>query len=426
MKQIKIDEIALDFLKTSEKTNTNIFLTWYAWTWKSTLFEYFKSKTKKKLITLWSTWTAAKNVWGYTIHSFLWITKDGKVKNLPLEKRELIKNTDIIAIDESSMVRADLFDLIDFVLKRITWSEELFWGKQLIFIWDLLQLPPVLVQYWKDENNQKVETEEYLKFVSRYNWRFLFHAKGYDPEKFKIINLTKVHRQNDEELVNSLNCVRKGLKSKKILDLFNSRVTQKNNLCKKSIYIWSTNRIVDGINRAKIEENKNERISFHAIIQGDYPEEEYPVDKWLNLKLDCRVMFINNHKDWLYSNWTLGTLKNIKDRKLIIEIDWEWEIELEKATWQNVIWQDEIWEDIVWWTFTQYPIKLGHAITIHKSQGKTFDNVIIDTWYGCFEAGMLYVALSRCTNLEWLQLVKPIKVSDIFADEEVKQYLSDK
>jgi len=423
-KEIKIDQNWLDFLKTAEKTKLNIFLTWYAGTWKSTLLDYFKSKTKKKFITLWTTWVAAKNVNWYTIHSFLGIMKDGKIKWMKLEKKEYIKNSDWFIIDEVSMLRADLCDLVDYVLRKITWCNELFWWKQIIFVWDLLQLLPVLVQHELSEW-EKVETEEYQKFIERYSWRFFFNSNSYDKDKFKIVNLTKVHRQDNQELVNALNLIRSWLKNKDILDLLNSRVTKKENLCKKAIYIWSTNRIVDTINREKIESLKTEKITLKAIIQWDYPVEDYPADEWINLKVWCRIMFTNNHKDWLYSNWTLWTLIWKDWNKLIIDSDDWYEVELEKFTSVNVIWQDEIWEDIIWWTFTQFPIKIGHAITIHKSQGKTFDNVIIDTWYSwCFEAWMLYVAISRCTNLEWMQLVRKIKPSDIFADESVKKYLS--
>ncbi len=425
MKQIKLDQNGLVFCKTAEKTSLNIFLTWNAGTWKSTLWEYFRSKTKKKIITLWTTGTAAINVWGYTIHSFLWITKSWQVKSISAEKKQMIKSADIIAIDEISMARADLVDKFDFALKKATWCDELFWGKQVIFIWDLLQLPPVLVQYEENDEWEKVETEEYKEFTSNYNWRFFFHAKCYNPEKFKTINLTKVHRQDNINLVNALNCIRKGLKSKDILNLFNSRVTPKNELDKKAIYIWATNWIVKKINTEKLSENKNEFITKKAIIQWDY-EDEHPVDDWLKIKVWCRVMFTSNHKDWLYSNWSLWTFIKEDGSKLIIEMDWWSEIKLERMSWNYVCWQDEIWEDIIWWTFTQYPIKLGHAITIHKSQGKTFDNVIIDTWKWCFEAGMLYVALSRCTNLEWLQLVNKIKASEIFANTEVLEYLNNK
>lgn len=422
MKKPTFDSKALEFFKLAEKTDYNIFLSWYAGTGKSFTFEYFKSKSKKKIITLGTTGTAAKNVWWYTIHSFLWITKDWKVKNLPLEKKQMIKNADIIAIDEISMWRADLIDRIDFALKKAMWNDKLFWWKQIIFIWDLLQLPPVLVQYEKNDEWEKVETEEYKYFTKNYEGRFFFNAKCYDPNKFKTVILTKVHRQDNINLINALNCIRKWLKNADILNLFNSRVTPKNELDKKAIYIWATNRIVDKINKEKLEENKNETIVKRAIIQWDY-EDEHPVDEWIHLKKWCRIMFTSNHKDGLYSNWSLGTFIWEDGNKLTIETDCWLEIKIEKMTWSYVIWQDEIWEDIIWWTFTQYPIKLGHAITIHKSQGKTFDNVIIDTWYGCFEAGMLYVALSRCTNLEWLQLVKPIKANEIFANEEVKKYL---
>lgn len=423
MQNIKIDSIALDFLKTAENTNLNIFLTWNAGTGKSTILKFFQSKTKKKFITLWTTGTAAINVNWYTIHSFLWIMKNGNIKGMKAEKKEYIKKSNGFIIDEAPMMRSDLFDKIDYVLRKITWKEELFWWKQIIFVWDMFQLPPVLVQYELDDEWRKVDSEEYTKFVERYNGRFFFNANTYDKNKFKVINLTTVHRQKKMEFVNALNKIRVWIINYDILNMINSRITKTENICEKSIYICSANKTVDKINREKLWKIRGEYIDFNAIIQWEYPDNDDWLDKWIRVKIWCRVMITANHKDGIYSNWTLWTLTKVDKNFLVIEDDNGYEIQLEKITLKNVIWEDEVGNEVIAWTFTQYPLKLWHAITIHKSQGKTFDNVIIDTWYGCFECGMLYVALSRCTSLEWIQLVKKIKVSDVKADETVKKYL---
>ena len=422
--ELKLDSIAIDFLKTAEHTNTNIFLTWDWWTGKSFLTNYHKSKTKKKFICLWTTWTASLNIWWVTIHRFFWIMKDGRVKWMSKEKIDLIKDTDLFYIDEVSMMRADLFDLLDYVLRKATWVDELFWWKQIIFIWDLFQLPPVLVQYWKDDNWNKIVTEEYEKFVERYKWRFFFHANRYDASKFKTISLTKVHRQNDIEMVTALNLIREWRQNSRLLDLFNKRVTLPKDFNPKAIYVASTNRTVDQMNRIKLDENKNPKRIYKALIKGEFEKEEYPVNERLAVKVDCRVMFIANDIDGRFSNWTLWTVKEMLDNKIIIEDDHGLEIELEKQTWKNVVWEDEIWEDIIWWTFTHYPIKWGHAITIHKSQWKSFENMILDVWYGCRESGMLYTWLSRARTLEGIQIAKPLKLSDIKADPEVTEFLN--
>lgn len=423
---MNFDEIALDFLKSAEWTKTNIFLTWVAWSGKSTLFNFFTSKTKKRFVPLWTTWVAAQNIWWYTIHSFFWIKPDLTLNHLKKERIDYIRKTDIFVIDEVSMCRADLFDTIDFVLRKYTWIDEAFWWKQLILIWDLLQLPPVLVKFKTDQNWQKIETEEYNNFMKEYNWlKFFYNAKSYDKDKFKTINLQKVYRQNNQELINNLNLIRVWIQSSKILNYFNQKITSKKNLDPKAVMLASTNRIVDKINQEKLEEIKSEEFFISATVKWDYDIDNYPAERYLKLKKWARVMFTKNDMNLAYCNWTLWTILEAKPQDWILNIELDnWTIiVLWRFTWKNIIWEDEFWEEIVAWTFTQYPIKLAFAISIHKSQWKTFDHVIIDTWYWCFESGMLYVALSRVTSIDWLQLVKPLKINEIQADINVKTFL---
>jgi hypothetical protein len=423
---MKFDSISKEFLVTAEQTNLNIFLTWVAWSWKSTLIDYYKSHTNKKYVLLGTTGTAAINIWWMTIHRFFWIWKNWQRRHLDRQKHELIKTLDIIFIDETSMLRSDLFDLLDEILRDATWIDKPFWWKQMIFIWDLLQIPPVLVQFRKDKDWKKEETEEYLEFIEKYSWRFFFNAHAYDKKIFKTINLQKVYRQDNQELINHLNLVRAWIKSEKVLSLFNSRITPEKDLNPKAIYVWSSNSIVEKINKKKLKENKNPDILLSASIKWEFEQPDYPVDRYINVKLDCRVMFTSNHPDQLYSNWTLWTLEEFKNWYLYIRLD-NWDlINLNRMLWENITWYDDFGIKIVSWTFAQFPLKAAHAITIHKSQWKTFDNVIIDTWYWCFESWMLYVALSRATSLEWIQLVKRLKLSDIKSDLDVKNFLEDK
>jgi len=420
---MQFDSISKDFLMTAEKTDTNVFITWVAGSWKSTLIDYFTSKTSKRFVLLWTTGTAAINIWGETIHRYFWIWKNGSTRTLDRNKIEHIKSTDLFIIDEVSMMRADLFDTLDEVLRDATWVNKLFWWKQVIFVGDLLQLPPVLVRY-KKIHWSNVETEEYKEFVSQYGGRFFFSAKSYNPKFFKTINLQKVYRQNNQDLINNLNLIRSWMQNNSVLSIFNSRLTSKKNLNPKAIYIGSSNWIVNEINKRKIEENKNPSQLLSASIKGEFEQEDYPVDRWINVKVDCRVMFTVNNPDQWYSNWTLWTLIKVNDHTIVVKLDNDIEVKLHRNTWLNTDWYDEMWEKIILWSFTQYPIKLAHAITIHKSQGKTFDNVIVDTWpWWCFESGMLYVALSRVTSLEWLQIIRPIKLSDVKSDEDVKNFL---
>lgn len=420
--ELQFEGEALQVLNLMENTNECVYLTGKAWAWKSTLINYFIAHTKKKFILLGTTWISAINIWGQTIHSFFWIIPNKKTF-LRQETKDIIKHTDIFIIDEVSMMRADLFDKIEIIMRMATESEEFMWWKQVVFVWDLFQLPPV------PEQNE--ELKQY--FEQKYKWLFFFDWNSFIRDKFKVIELRKVYRQTDPQFINMLNRVRVWDNSRDLLDYFNSRLISGEQMNPKSVLIGTTNAIVEKKNKEELEKLPWKSMTSIAIVRWVFPEDMFPTDKFIEIKEWARVMFtVNETRTFEYVNWSLGTITRIRlnDKWFIGAVDvvlddW-WEIRVEKKTWNNTEWEDPAtWEDIVIWQFTQFPFKLAFAITIHKVQGKSFDNVVIDLGWGAFAEGQTYVALSRCESFEWLQLLKPIKAKDIKVSHQVIKFLKE-
>lgn len=412
--EMKFDEYSLHFLKTAERTKQNIFLTAKAWAWKSTLINFFVNNTKKKVALLGTTWISALNIGGKTIHSYFSIMPGKKVKKaLKKEQIELIKMIDVFIIDEVSMMRADLFDILNYKMQSICENKELFWWKQFIFVWDLFQLPPVPET---DEEDRKIYDENY-------EWLFFFEAKTFDREKFEIIELQKVYRQDNPVLVKALNTIREWVKSQAVVDYFNKRVVSQENLDTHAIMLTSTNRDAEQYNFIKLWELPWEIIQSIWILKGEY-DEDLPVDKFLKFKVWARIMFVvNENVEQTYMNGTLWTIKGIQDNAIIVDIDDFWEVTVSKYVWNNIDGENEFWEPNIIGQYIQYPFKLAFAISIHKSQWKSFEKVIVNMGWGAFAEGMTYVALSRCRTYEGLQLVKPIKLKDIQVSQKVLNFL---
>jgi len=408
-KVLKFDEYSKKALVIMENTMENLYLTGKAGAGKSTIVDYFISKTKKKFILLGTTGISAINIGGVTIHSFFWITPKLKVKTMSKDKIKLIQETDVFIIDEVSMLRADLFDILNWLMQHIM-DNDLFMGwKQFIFVWDLYQLPPVVTN--SDEEFKKI-----------YSWPFFFNGKTYEADKFVTVELQKVHRQTDTKFINALNAIRIGYKWKDVLDIFNSRLITKNEINKNAIFLGTTNFIVDQINRERLSELPWQEYCFTAFINGDFPKEDYPTDRVIKLKVWSRIMFTKNADS--FSNWTLGEIVDIFNNKIKIKTD-DWiMVDLERFRWKNTDWEDEIGEEIVIGEFSQFPLKLGFATTIHKAQGKTFDNIVIELWNGAFTEWQTYVWISRGTSLEGIQILTEVKAKDIKVSMQVKEFLN--
>lgn len=407
-----------------ENSRNNIFISGRAGTGKSTLLRLFKETTKKQIVVLAPTGVAALNINGQTIHSFFRFPP-GIIVNSALKKqrnRSIYKKLEVIVIDEISMVRADMLDNIDHFLRVNRDSPLPFGGIQMVFIGDLFQIPPVVSQaFEKQYISEKFETPYF----------FSSNVLKNNDIQLIYIELHEVFRQVDRTFINLLESIRMNEMDWDQLQELNAR--HKPEFIKEGNYITlcSRNLLANKINNEKLDEIDSGVFSYEAMIEGEFPESIFPTDPVLTLKVGAQIIFIRNDIDKKYVNGTIGKisyLDNYVIRAEIFESGETREIEVYPEIWENTRYifdkdsNSEIRQETMG-TFNQYPIKLAWAITIHKSQGKTFDNVRIDMGSGAFTHGMTYVALSRCRTLEGIVLNTPINPGDIMVDNAVVEFL---
>ncbi|MCB0554305.1 MAG: AAA family ATPase [Phaeodactylibacter sp.] len=411
---------ALDLL---EKQGRNVFITGRAGTGKSTLLQLFRQTTRKKAVVLAPTGIAALNVKGQTIHSFFGFPPRplSRQEIKKRRNRRLYQNLEMLVIDEVSMVRADLLDNIDWFL-RINRDNPLpFGGLQVALFGDLFQLPPVVSN-----------DAEAMRFQSEYNSPYFFSAhvfkEGFQVEK---LELGKVYRQENRHFLRLLDSVRLNLADYDDLEDLNSRHFPDFEAEDFFITLSATNAKVDSINRDKLQRIPLPERKYLATITGEFDPRLYPTDAALQLKLGAQVMFLKNDPDKQFVNGTIGQVTNMKEDSISVAVEdtggnrrtievgqMDWEILRYKASLDD---PNKIETETIG-TFRQFPLRLAWAITIHKSQGKTFDKVIIDLGRGAFEHGQTYVALSRCRSLEGIVLKQPVRLHDIITDERVVEY----
>jgi ATP-dependent DNA helicase PIF1 len=402
-----------------ENSSCNLFITGKAGTGKSTLLQYFKQKTKKKIIVLAPTGVAAIKVHGQTIHSFFkfpprFIQKD-KVKRLRNEK--LIKRLDAIVIDEASMLRADLLDGIDYSLRlNREQLDKPFGGIQIIIFGDLFQLPPVV-----DRDIKGVID----KFYPDGPYFFASHVLKKQP--IGIAELHKIYRQRESDFINLLNKVRINNIDESDLSKLNSRYIKNVQLsCDGVITLTTTNNDANNINMESLKKITNKEYQYLARVWGALKEDEYPNEYCLKLKKGAQVMLIKNDPDKKWVNGTIGEISELSSHHIKVDIGGNL-YDVTRVKWEKVEYvyneeEDKVEEKVIA-TFEQYPIKLAWAVTIHKSQGQNFSNVIIDLGKGAFTHGQVYVALSRCTTFEGIVLRRPVAYSDIIFDRRVYRFL---
>jgi uncharacterized protein YpbB len=421
-------------------TNKNVFLTGKAGTGKTTFLKNIKAHSPKRLVIVAPTGVAAINAGGVTIHSFFQLSfgpniptqnPDSKplVRKFSNEKIKAIKAIDILVIDEISMVRADILDAIDDVLRRYRNRNLPFGGVQLLMIGDLHQLAPV------------VKDDEWNILRPYYASPFFFESKALALSQFITIELTHIFRQADEDFINLLNKVRDKKLDAESTRLLNSRYDPNFTYPKDEKYITLTshNKAAMTINTAKLKELEGKSYTFTAEITDDFPESMYPNEFELELKVGAQIMFVKNdsNTEKRYFNGKLGEIVSIDDDVIKVKCPQETEeIHVSKTTWDNIKYvldDSKTLQENTIGTFTQFPIKTAWAITIHKSQGLTFDRAIIDA-ASSFAHGQVYVALSRCKTFEGLVLSTPItsesvksdNIIKIFNEEAEKQDLSEK
>jgi len=427
MPKIELNPEFKQALSLAGKSQQNIFITGKAGTGKSTLLEYFRDHNKKSLVVLAPTGVAALNVHGETIHSFFRfkpnITLKEVLKSASKADKKLFQKLDAIVIDEISMVRADLLDCIDLFLQTVRKNKEAFGGLQMIMIGDLYQLPPVVTK-----NDKEFFTKEYAS-------PYFFDAKvmqGLGSE-LQIIELQKIYRQSDQKFIELLNAIRNRSVTDSQITKINKRVDLD---CGEKdegyIYLTTVNKSADEINSHKLSKLAGKTQRFTAETNGSFPENSYPTDPKLQLKIGARVMFLNNDSGGDWVNGSLGKVIEFADvddeSGVIVELADGEEVEVFPHTWDiyHSIYDKKagsLRQEPVG-SFTQIPLRLSWAITIHKSQGKTFDKVIIDLGRGTFAHGQSYVALSRCRTFEGMILKSPMKKSHVIMDWRVPKFLT--
>ncbi len=419
--EILITKEFKEALDAIDNSSQNIFITGKAGTGKSTFISIARRTSKKKIAVLSPTGLSAINVKGQTIHSFFHfpprlITRD-TVLNFKGNDR-VYRDLDAIIIDEVSMVRADMLDGIDIFLREFGRSGTLpFGGAQIILVGDLYQLPPVV-------------TEEEKPIINKlYKTPYFFSSDVFSNNKFKTIEFTHIFRQRDPEFINFLNLVRTGNITSDDLRPLNKNVTD--SLNDKHVTLTTTNRVAQGINDQHLAEIDSKLFQFNAAVEGDFPTlgKSLPIELELKLKSGARVMFVKNDKGKQWLNGTLGTVKEVDENMIKIKID-DAEggkvVEVGKEEWENIKYEYDAEkrqvEGKVLGKLIQYPVRLAWAITIHKSQGMTFNNINLDFSKSPFAHGQTYVALSRSRSMKGISLTQEIWPNDVIVDEDINNF----
>jgi PIF1 helicase. len=423
------------------QTSRHLFLTGKAGTGKTTFLKHIRETSPKKMAVVAPTGVAAINAGGVTMHSFFQLPfgayipenrggwnstaninmPDTLLTNLRLsrDKRELMQELELLIIDEVSMLRADMLDMVDLILRTVRKQPMMpFGGVQILYIGDLFQLPPV------------VNNEEWEVLRDYYKSPFFFDAQVIQQSPPVYLELKKIYRQHEADFINLLNNIRNNMATEEDLAILNEHYRPGYQIDDYESYITLTthNWKADAINRQKLQQLDDRMHEFRAEIEGDFNEKSVPADMVLSLKQGAQIMFIKNDKGEVrrYYNGKIATISRIENDEIYVQFPGEnHELQLEKETWRNIRYRynkeaDNIEEEELG-TFKQYPIRLAWAITIHKSQGLTFDKAIIDAG-ASFAPGQVYVALSRLTSLEGLILYSPIHPHCIHTDARVLEF----
>ncbi|MEZ4876040.1 MAG: helix-turn-helix domain-containing protein [Flavobacterium sp.] len=433
-------------LQFINQTNRSIFLTGKAGTGKTTLLKEIINSTHKNCVVVAPTGIAALNAGGVTIHSLFQLPFGGFIPDssanahfssqikfetkatlnrhfkMSASKKAVIQNMELLIIDEVSMLRADLLDAIDYMLQSVRRKKQAFGGVQVLFIGDLLQLPPI------------IREEEWKTLRNYYSGKFFFHSHVVQTNPPLYVELSKIFRQTDEIFIDLLNNLRNNTITSKNISFLNQFVQPNFNLKANKGYITLTthNAKADAINEQSLKDLEGTSVKFKANIVDDFPDKIFPLEEYLELKVGAQIMFIKNDLSFEknYFNGKMGFIKSLSNDEIWVHFpDENKTIEVERYEWQNIRYfvndnTKEIEEEVLG-TFVHFPIKLAWAITVHKSQGLTFDKAALDVSQ-VFLPGQAYVALSRLRSLNGLILLSPIQMNGISNDDDVMNYSANK
>ncbi|MFH1004792.1 MAG: helix-turn-helix domain-containing protein [Bacteroidota bacterium] len=418
-------------------TSCNLFLTGKAGTGKTTFLKYVYEHTNKNAVVVAPTGVAAINASGVTIHSLFQLPlmpflpeykiNSGNISfvnryslfrgiRLSREKIDMLNELELLIIDEVSMVRADLLDMIDESLRHFRNRKNIpFGGVQLLFIGDLYQLPPV------------IKEEDWGTMKNYYSTPFFFSSKVLENNPMLFLELKEIYRQSEEKFIRILNGIRNNNVQEGDLNELNQRyyAAEKNQI-RKGITLVTHNYMADRINKEELQKLKTPLYKFPAEVHGTFSETSFPCEAELHLKAEAQVMFIKNDSEKKYVNGTLAVIKSIDEKEILVELSEDKKVfPLEKVKWKNIRYKlnketGKIKEEEIG-RFTQYPVRLAWAVTIHKSQGLTFDRATIDAGKS-FAAGQVYVALSRCRTMEGITLLSPVNSSHIITDKQIANF----
>jgi len=411
-----------------EKGDTHLFVTGKAGSGKSTWLDYCRRKSAKNIVVLAPTGVAALNVHGQTIHRFFGFPVNISVEKItskdftPRAKR-IYKRLNTLIIDEVSMLRADILDCIDAFLRFYGPKEGVpFGGVQMVFVGDLYQLPPV------------ISHQEEAVFRQKYNTPYFFSADVFRAIPLAVVELNKIYRQKDERFIGLLNRIRSNQVTAEDIALLNSRVAAIGEDESKDAFrisLTTVNQLADEINRKRMAALDGQLYSSQAVVDGTFGADYYPTSEILEFKLGAQIMFLNNDSKNRWVNGSIGHIENIclrdgqirflrvrlqEEQNLVDVFPYTWEI------YKYTVQDREVTAEVAG-SFTQFPFRPAWAVTIHKSQGKTFRQVDIDIGNGTFATGQLYVALSRCCSFEGLRLVKPVAMRHILTDARVVSFM---
>ena len=416
-----LNQSQMDAFNTIERTHSNILILGQAGTGKSTFVQYLKSASAKRIVCACPTAVSALNIGGQTIHSLFQIQPRDfimpELLKLKAKPRNILNATDVLVIDEISMVAPDLLDAIDILARQARHSNEPFGGIQVVAIGDMFQLPPVITR----------DSEQYYESFYEHKNAYFFDANVYKRADFIKYDFNMVYRQSDDDLLQNLVRLRDG--DANALGFFNGCRIDEESVRKNAVIITPFRAVADRINTDKLNQIMSPEIIYNGILSGNFNANDVPAPMELKLKQGALVMFVKNGDKW--HNGSMGIVENLGGKEIIVQLlddDKNDLVVVKPEKWEKIEYSrdenDRIVENEIG-SYKQFPLTLGYAMTIHKAQGKTLSKVVIDISRGAFAHGQTYVALSRTRHAKDMHIVKPLTHRDVIFDKRILDFVSE-